>query len=382
MRGGGSERQTLLLLQHLDRTRFEPHLYLIDRVGDLLEAVPADVTVHSYTDQPAGRGWYFPGRIHRRQIQHLRAVIHRHEIAVVYDRTFLMTLIAGPATRSLGVPRVSTIVSPPQLALPLVEKRFVRLKRQRLARAYRESHSVIAVSRQAADSASHFYGLEKSKLSVIHNPVDSEAIRAAAANDRPARDDRLTLVCVARMTAEKGHHDLLSAIELARLRWPGDLRPPRLWLVGDGPLRQSLQQRVDDDPNGSAVDFLGGRSNPLPAIAAADALVLPSRFEGLPNVVLEAMALGTPVIATRAGGTVELQREEPTALWAEPADPPSLSQAILEFAANRSAAIDRAQAANRLVAEHHEVRKTVATIEQHLESAAMSRARRCRADRK
>ncbi len=66
------------------------------------------------------------------------------------------------------------------------------------------------------------------------------------------------------------------------------------------------------------LEFLGTQHNPLPYVAAADALVLPSHFEGMPNVVLEAMALGTPVIATRAGGTVELEREKPTILWAQP----------------------------------------------------------------
>ena len=80
----------------------------------------------------------------------------------------------------------------------------------------------------------------------------------------------------------------------------------------------------------------------MPYIAAADALVLPSRFEGLPNVVMEAMAIGTPVIATRAGGSMELQRDEPTAIWTNPGDPASLADALVQLATDPDAGKKRA----------------------------------------
>ena len=70
-----------------------------------------------------------------------------------------MTMIAGPACKTAGVPRVSTIVSPPSHAVPLVESRFVWLKQRRLARAYRNAYAVVAVSRQAARSAESYYAL-------------------------------------------------------------------------------------------------------------------------------------------------------------------------------------------------------------------------------
>ena len=99
---------------------------------------------------------------------------------------------------------------------------------------------------------------------------------------------------------------------------------------------------------------------------ASDALVLPSHFEGLPNVVLEAMALGTPVIATRSGGTIELQRDQPTILWAEPNTPSSLADALLAFAKDRSAARWRAENAKALIAQHHDATKTTRLIESFL----------------
>jgi len=129
MRGGGSERQTLLLLKKLNRSRVTPSLYLIDRDGDLLSQIPDDVEVHSFHDTPRDSGFYFPGRALRQQAGHVAEIIQSNQIDVVYDRTFHMTLIADPACRSTRTPRVSTIVSPPHHALPMVESRTRTPKR-------------------------------------------------------------------------------------------------------------------------------------------------------------------------------------------------------------------------------------------------------------
>jgi glycosyltransferase involved in cell wall biosynthesis len=300
----------------------------------------------------------------------LRALCERQSIAAIYDRTCLMTLIAGPAASPLGIGRVSTVVSPPHLAVPSVEKRFVGIKRRRLARAYRDSRSVIAVSRQAANSARQFYGLAEEAVRVITNPVDIALVREAANGPPPPRDDRLTFVCVGRMTEEKGHRDLLSALALTESRLPTDFPPATFWLIGDGPLRPHLEAQWKSIRCRHRVEFLGTVRSAAAAIAAADALVLPSHFEGMPNVVLEAMALGTPVIATRAGGTIELQRDEPTILWAQPNNPASLADAIAEFATDRQAAERRAEAARRMIAEHHDAAATTRQIEELLQRAA------------
>lgn len=366
MRGGGSEQQTLLLLQHLDRSQFVPHLYLTERAGDLLPRIPADVTIHAYGDQTHDPMVYVPGRMLHRQTQHLTELLKRHSIDVIYDRTFHMTLVAGPAARRCRVPRVSTIVSPPELALPMVESRFLWLKRRRLARAYRQSYRVVAVSRQAADSAERYYRLPSGSTDVIRNPVDRQRIAEESTKSPPQRDDRLTLVCVARMTEEKGHRDLLQALRITQAKWPDGLPAIRLWMVGDGPLRSQLESEWSRQHSPFQVDFVGKQENPARFIKASDALVLPSHFEGMPNVVLEAMSLHTPVIATSIGGTLELERDQPTILWASPRHPESLADAIMEFATHRAAAVKRADAAESMIQSHHDVQKCVGRIEAHL----------------
>ena len=123
-----------------------------------------------------------------------------------------------------------------------------------------------------------------------------------------------------------------------------DHRVPRQWfalcddpriqltLLGDGPLRSELEALSKDLGMSDRIHFLGFRSNPFPIIRAADALVLSSRHEGMPNVVLEALACGTPVIATPApGGLVELLAKCDRCVIAAQMTPESLAQAIRSF---------------------------------------------------
>lgn len=366
MRGGGSEQQTLLLLRHLDRNKFAPHLYLTHREGDLLSQVPSDVRVHCLSlTQPAIN---LPGRILRQQISGLASMLTENQIDVVYDRTFHMTLIAGPAARTTGVPRVSTIVSPPDQALPLVEKRFVGWKRHRLAVAYRNAKQVIAVSRAAADSAIHYYKLSPDRVEVVPNPVDASAI-----HDRPRtavnrEGHGCTLACVGRMTREKGHADLIAALQMTEATWSGPAI--QVWFVGDGPLRTQLQTLADQSLNLHRIHFVGHQADPAAWIASADGLILPSRFEGMPNVVLEAMAIGKPVIATASGGTPELQSDPPTMFLANACDPRSLADQINAFVQNPKLRNEHVSAATELIHQKHDVAKTTRRIESILEQAA------------
>ncbi|WP_047814816.1 glycosyltransferase [Rhodopirellula islandica] len=386
MRGGGSELQTAMLARHLDRERFDVHLYLTEAVGDLLNTIPDDVVVHHPPESfpPRVLDW-IPGGMLKRQAEWFRDLVERTQVDVIYDRTFHMTLIAGhPLVQrgsSVDRPRVSTIVSPPEVALPLVEKRFVRLKRRRLALAYRRSAVVIAVSDVARQSAIQYYGLPESLVQTIRNPVDADAIQSRRDNSEiPDRDsgDALKLVVVGRMTEEKGHATLLDAIERLMRDWPAPLPTLHFRLIGDGPLRAGLESRWKDmvlaaGPKDTIhrVEFAGAIQPASTEIAAADGLVLPSHFEGLPNVVLEAFVLGTPVVATRAGGTVELQgsADVPTCHWAVPKDPASLAGAIREFAGQAEQRRLHAVNANRFVLVNHDLRATVDRISDLLMSA-------------
>ena len=374
MRGGGSEQQTLLLCRKLPRDRFDVSLWCGDAAGPLIDRVPTDVDIRSFTPPPSR--WYYPGRQFRLAARRVRQLAENKRIDVVYDRTFGMTMIAAAAVDRIGVPRVSTIVSPPSAAVPMVERRFVAIKRRRLSAAYRRSAAVVAVSDAAADDAAGYYRMHRGRIETIVNPVDGEPIRRDAADGQPAfaPSGRSTIVVVGRMTAEKGHEDFLHAAgRLPDSFW----QCHRVCLIGDGPLRtrlESLSGRLSLTDN---VLFAGSVDNAAASIAAAKLLVLPSRFEGLPNVVLEAMTLRTAVIATAAGGTPQLcpDPDRPTMTLVPPNDPSTLAIALESIAGDddgRQTMIDRAAA---FVAQHHDAGMIVRRIADTIDRAATSRRR-------
>ncbi|WP_164102423.1 glycosyltransferase [Candidatus Laterigemmans baculatus] len=326
MEGGGSERQTLLLLEHLDRRRFAPELYLTYRRGELLSEVPADVPVHAFDDTEPELKLNWPGRKHRRMVRHLRTLIGQRGIDVVYDRTFHMTLVAGPATRGL-VGRVSTIVSPPDRDLTRNEPRFLAAKRRRLAAAYRQSRIVLAVSEAVRRAAIEFYDLPPDAVETLRNPLDLAGLRCRAAIDPgvPLESGQIHVACIGRMTWEKGQDLLIEA--MARIDAPQLM----LWLVGDGPLRGALERQAAELGVADRVRFTGHLKDAVGLLARCDLLVCPSRYEGLPNVVLEAFGLGVPVIAADAGGTRELVRDAETGRLVPAGDAGALSRAVGEW---------------------------------------------------
>lgn len=150
------------------------------------------------------------------------------------------------------------------------------------------------------------------------------------------------VICVGRLSPEKGHIGLFEAMQ--RLAARGT--PLHLTLVGDGPMRAQLEQAAAQMNLADRTEFLGARDEPatLAAIAQADMLVLPSFMEGLPIVLMEAMALHVPVIASRVAGIPELVIDGETGLLFDPANWDGLADALARLVANPQLRRDLAEA--------------------------------------
>ncbi|TAJ23878.1 MAG: colanic acid biosynthesis glycosyltransferase WcaL [Planctomycetota bacterium] len=165
------------------------------------------------------------------------------------------------------------------------------------------------------------------KLHLVRCGVDAAFFTAAQSGAR-AVPAAARLVCVARLGPEKGCDVLLRALRLladARIEF-------QLALVGDGPQRGALERLAVELGLGARVEFLGWQSGAAvrEQILAARALVLASRSEGLPVVIMEAFALQRPVIATAVGGIAELVVPGQTGWLVQPSDPRALADAMAE----------------------------------------------------
>ena len=179
-----------------------------------------------------------------------------------------------------------------------------------------------------------------------------------------------TLICVGRLSPEKGQAGLLRSF--AQLR--GRHEDVRLRLVGDGPERQALEALAAELGLTDRISFLGRMSEAeaLAEIARSDILVLPSLMEGLPIVLMEAMALGVPVIASRVAGIPELVEDGTGGLLFAPSDWDELTSCIERLLTDDALCRALADHAKRKVNEEFDVRKSAEMLARLFERAGKS----------
>ena len=253
----------------------------------------------------------------------LKAVRSVRGCDLVHCHWTISGLIGFLATRLRRRPLVLTVRGSD---IHLLEKGMVRRLHQKI---YGWMDMVVAVSEDIGRKLEEA-GVERSKIRVVYNGVDE---RFQPGEGRAAREqlglpqDRFILLFVGLLVPVKGIDVLLEAMQR--------VDDPRLLcvLVGDGELRRDLQWQAEDGGLGEQVIFAGRQpSQEIPVwMQAADLLILPSRSEGRPNVVLEAQACGLPVIATRVGGTPELICDGENGLLVESGDPDGLARGIGEL---------------------------------------------------
>jgi len=315
--GGGAERVTVTLLEHLDRSRFESHLALVDAVGPLLKELPADITLH---DLKAGRvRRAFPGII--RLVWKLKPQVIHSAMVELNMATVLLRPFFPPAVRVL----MREDTSPSALNAqgrkhPLIWNWLYRW-------LYPRADKIICVGDHVLDELADTFAVPRSKLVRIYNPVDFDlARRLAEAVGNPYSHSGPHVVAAGRLAREKGFDVLLDAMPLVRAA----VSDADLTILGDGPLKSDLLDQRETLGLAGVVQFAGFQPNPYPYFKHADLCVLPSRWEGFGLVAIEALAVGTPVVATDCPGAVrEILAGCPLAQLVPPSDPQALAEAII-----------------------------------------------------
>lgn len=292
--GGGAERVVLNLLAGLDRRRFAPALVVLDGLGPLAADVPADIAVHDLAR----------ARL-RHALPRLIACLRRIEPAAIVSSLGYVNLALLACRWALG--RGARILvreaNLPSLALPAAPHRRLIALGYRLL--YPRADAVLCTSERMVREFAERFGVAPARLQLVRNPVDVAAVRQAAA--RPLREEGPgpRFIAAGRLVRQKGVDRLLPLFAAL----PAETR---LTILGDGPEAAALRAQVEHLGLAGRVRLEGFEPNPWPRYAGADAFLLPSRWEGMSNAALEALACGTPVIATpESGGIAEVAAEAP-----------------------------------------------------------------------
>jgi glycosyltransferase involved in cell wall biosynthesis len=284
--GGGAERVMVDLAQALSAAGHRVDLVLARAEGPFLAHVPANVPV---VDLAAPRvAAALPGLV-----RYLRRVRPRAILSTL-EHANILTLIAARFAPSTRVVLREANTSPLDQGADGLRGRVVAFL---MRRAYPRADAVVAVSAGVADALRSAVGVPGERIEVIANPVVTERVLAGA--DRDATHPWLgvagvpVVLGVGRLAPQKGFDVLLEAF--ARVRAD---RPCRLLILGEGDERPRLEALAAELGIEDDVALPGFDPDPFPAMARADVFALSSRWEGLPNALIQAMALGTPAVAT------------------------------------------------------------------------------------
>jgi len=333
---GGSERQMAELAQSLDKSEFEAHVGCffedgfraqeLRRAGIPILALP----VRSFKQFNALEGAWKMGQY-----------IRRHGIQLVHTFDLPLTCFGVPVARAFGVPAVLSS----QRAYRGLQPRYRRLARfsDRLA------HGIVVNCEAMRVHMIEDEGARPELLHVCPNWIDIEHYQPLPPlRPEPIADASLVIGVVCALRPEKGLPTLVDAFAQVRDAAPG----LRLLIVGDGPMLAPLQERARQHGLGPQCVFQPAVADVRVWLREIDIFVLPSLSEALSNSLLEAMASGCAVVASRVGGNPELVLDRKTGLLFTPGDAEDLARQLRSLITSRSLRNQLSESATSFVREN------------------------------
>ncbi|MFT5325122.1 MAG: glycosyltransferase involved in cell wall biosynthesis [Planctomycetaceae bacterium] len=335
---GGAERALVRIVTELDRSLWEPHVISLSDRGPLAEpleeaGIPVTAIGAGRVRSPAGL-W--------RATVGLTRCLKEQQPAVLQTFLFHANIAGRLAARRAGVPAVVS-------GIRVAEKRGRwRLNIDRWTEQFVDRH--VCVSQSVADFSIRESGLSRSKVVVIPNGVDVERFAAAKPADLsvfgiPA--GARTILSVGRLDEQKNPLGLLRSFAAIAEAHP----QTHLLFVGDGPEEAALQAAIAESKLESRVHLAGWQADVPGIMRACDLFVLASKWEGMPNVLLEAGAAGIPVVSTLVEGAEEIITSGESGVLVGISQPSELAAAMSECLTDPSAANGRADRLQSVVSE-------------------------------
>ena len=347
---GGAERALARTVTRLSKSRYRASvacLYGAGAVADEIRAAGIPVT-----DLEAQGKWDL------RVAFRLFRLLRREEAQILHSYMFHANVLGRLVSKLARVPII--ISSRRNVEIGGQIRELVNRWTANLA------NSTIAVSDQVREVAIQRSGSDSQKVIAIYNGVDLAEFRGV----NPAKVKELkhhfsvdmdapVIGTIASFHKRKGYPYLIESLPLVLERFP----KAKALLIGDGHLRQSIRRKAEDLGLSSSVIFTGIRHDIPELLSMFDAFVLPSLWEGMPNVILEAMATGKPVVATHVGGVPEEVEDSVTGLLVPPRDPEALAKAITALLQDRERAKAMGRAGRARVEKHFSVERMVQETE-------------------
>lgn len=314
---GGSQRVMVNLVNALDRKHFIPKLTVV-RSDDspFWTDIKQDVAVINLGKK----------RVRHGLIALLRLIRKESPDIVFSTLGYLnLSLIVLKPFFPKGTKLIVREANTPSAYLKSVE--YPRIFSFFYKKLYPHADKIVCQSDSMKNDLINNFYVPDQKIKHIYNPINVNKIKSLAAiNGNPLKINKINIISAGSLTYQKGFDILIKAFQLVHKKRPNF----ELTIIGEGKEKKNLKKLTEVLKIDKYTKFVGFQSNPFVWFKHADLFVSSSRWEGLPNVVLEALACGTPVIATKcSGGTIEIIKEEINGWLVNPNDPTSLAEKIL-----------------------------------------------------
>lgn len=285
--GGGAERIFLNYMRLLDPEIWNISLLLVRKEGVLLNQIPDYVNIFGLNKT----------RTRFSLFAFIKSINRLDPRLIVSTSNYLNILLLLASFFIKGNPTIC-LYEPSMPSAQIFNKHFPKYYFWLIKILYKRADYIIAQTEEMREEIIKYFSHPKKDIVVTINPLDESLIQSQLVGKKnPFDQEQINIIVSGRISEEKGQDALVRAFKYV-IEKNNLYRLNILGAIGDQKYYDKLKEIIQDLNLTENIEFLGFKTNPYPYYKYADLLVLPSRWEGLPNVVLEALYLQTPVVVT------------------------------------------------------------------------------------
>jgi len=343
---GGTERALLELIKRIDRTRFDILVCSLKKEGAFAEKIKQETDGFYCLELSESGGIkallnFLPALIS------LFLLIRCTKPDIIHSFLFRANIIARLAGRMAGVKKIISSIRVIEADKPF--KHFLDRITSSLVTVY------TAVSEAARNFTIQQTGLSPDKIITIQNGIDCSLAERTFSGEFKTNKAKVNIGLFGRLDKQKGHLVIINAIK----KLISKEKEMQVFFFGEGSDGDNLREIVMQKGLSEYINFMGSTDNIYSCILQMDIIVIPSLWEGLPNILLESMVLGRPVIASRIDGITEVVTNNINALLFNPGDEGELSEAVQRLICDRNFADKLGTNARKHVVNNFPIEKSV-----------------------